>query len=149
MKKIIIVMFTLLLVGCRKEQYTICNIDINNNVQNYKVTGEYKIYYKDNYVTKIEKNEKYETFDKHIIDYLNEAKRLEYYNLNDLYGGITYDINLSDNIIYLSSTINMESVDVNNMVKNKYLDENYVVSNKLTISGIKYFYESKGAICDI
>ena len=43
----------------------------------------------------------------------------------------------------------MSLVDVKQMIKNGYLDKNYVINNKLTTSGIVKIYESKGAICDI
>ena len=43
----------------------------------------------------------------------------------------------------------MELVDIKKMVKDKKIDKDYVISNKLTTSGIVKIYESKGAICDI
>lgn len=148
MKKIISLVFILFLVGCSKEDYITCNVEVDNNIQNYNMEGTYKIYYKDNYVTKIEKKENYISPDESVIDYFAEAKNLEYYNLNDLYGGYTYTIKRNKKSINLDADIDMSLVDVKEMVKDKYLDNDYVISNKLTLSGAKYFYKSKGAICD-
>ena len=55
MKKIILFIFTLFLVGCSKNEYITCNIDVDNKIENYNMNGVYKIYYKDNFVTSIEK----------------------------------------------------------------------------------------------
>ena len=79
----------------------------------------------------------------------NEYKNLEYENINSLYGGTTYNVNLKEDEVILNATIDMNLIDINKMVKNKYIDKDYVVSNKLTVSGIKYIYKSKGAKCDI
>lgn len=148
-KKIIVIMFILFLVGCSKNEYITCNIDINNEQQNYIMRGSYKIYYKDNYVTKIEENEKYISNDEYMLEYFNESKNLDYYNLNDLYGGYTYNINKNENNIDLSVIIDIESVDIKNMIKDKKIDQDYIVGNRLTTTGAIKIYESKGAICGI
>ena len=148
MKKIISLIFILFLVGCSND-YITCNIEVNNNIQDYNMIGEYKIHYKGNYVTKIKEQEKYISSNKNTLNYFEESKKLDYYNLNDLYGGYTYTISNSDGSINFSSIIDMELVDIKKMVKDKKIDKDYVISNKLTTSGIVKIYESKGAICDI
>ena len=148
-KKIIGFIFILFLVGCSKKEYVTCNIDINNTKENYHMNGVYNIYYDGNYVTKIIKQETYVSSDDAMIEYFNESKSLEYYNLNDLYGGVTYKIKENDKSINLDVVIDMNSMNVKEMVKDNYIDKNYVVSNKLTLTGAKYIYESKGAKCDI
>lgn len=149
MKKIIVLIFTLFLVGCSKEEMFTCNIEVENNLQNYTMKGIYTIHYKDNYVTRIEKKERYISSDEEIINYLKESKELEYYNLNDLYGGYIYDIKSSETGVAIISNIDLSLVDLKKMEQDKKIDKDYVVSNRLTKSGIVRFYESKGAICDI
>ena len=149
MRKIILVIFALFIVGCSKNEYIICNIDVDNKVENYNMTGLYKIYYKDNFVISIEKQETYISLDEDTINYFNEAKNLEYYNLNDLYDGVSYEINSSKNSVDLNVNINLELLDIKKMVKDKKLDKDYVISNKLTKSGVVKLYETRGAICDI
>ena len=148
-KKIIILLVALFLVGCSKEEMFICNIEVENNLQNYTMKGIYNIYYQDNYVTRIEKREQYISPDEEAIDYLNESKKLEYYNLNDLYGGYTYTINHNKTSIGIISNIDLSLVDLKKMEQDKKIDKDYVVGNKLTTSGIVRVYESRGAICDI
>lgn len=149
MKKIIILIFILFITGCSKEKYIICKSDITNKENNYTLTATYKIYYKDTYVTRIEKEEIYNSSDEDIIEYFDEYKNLEYNNLNDLYGGYNYTINSDENYVKVNAIISMDNVDVKKMIRNKYLDKDYTISNKLTISGAKYFYKEKGAKCDI
>lgn len=148
MKKILLLVLLIFISGCSNNKYYICNIDVENNQQNYTLNGKYIIYYDDNFVTKIEKEEKYISNDVTIIEYFNEYKNLDYDNLNNLYGGFTYTIDKLENRILINSTIDLNNVDIKKMIKNGYLDNDYVISNKLTVSGAKYFYKSKGAICN-
>lgn len=149
MKRICIFIFVLFLTGCSGKDYITCNIDINNKIENYKMTGVYKIYYDNNFVTKIEKKEKYISSDKSIIKYFDESKNLEYYNLFDLYNGYIYTIKSDDTTVNIDVEIDMNLLNLSKMVEDSRLDKDYVISNKLTTSGIVKFYESKGSICDI
>lgn len=143
------VLSIIFITGCSKQKYMTCTIELENNNQNYTLNAIYKVYYKDKYVTKIEKEEIYKSDDKKVLDYFNEYKNLEYNNLNDIYGGFEFNVNYKEDTVKLSSSIDMSVIDVKKMVANNYLDKNYVVANKLTTSGAKYFYSSKGASCDI
>ena len=149
MKKIILVLFILLIVGCGKKNYITCNVEVNNNIQNYTMNGSYKIYYNNNYVTRIEKQERYISPDKTMLDYFNEYKNLEYSNLNYLYNGYSFKIDSDEKSVDIDADIDMSLVNIKKMIKDDYLDKNYVINNKLTTSGIVKIYESKGAVCNI
>lgn len=149
MKKIICFIFVIFLVGCGKKEYVTCDININNEIDNYNMSGRYIIYYDGNYVTEIKKEENYISSDEAVIEFFDESKNLEYYNLNDIYGGVTYSIKRNDNSINLTATIDMKQVDIKRMINNDYINSDYVVSNKLSLTGAKNIYESKGAKCDI
>jgi len=142
-------LFIILLTGCGKNKYFTCEINLDNNIQNYHLDAKYKVYYKNSYVTKIEKEEIYTSENEDTLNYFNEYKDLEYLNLNNLYGGTTYSVNLKGNKVIMKATIDMSLVDIKAMVKDKYLDKYYVSYNKLTTSGINSIYKSKGATCDI
>jgi len=100
-------------------------------------------------VTKIEKEESYKSDDKNTIDYLKKSNELNYSNLKDVYGGYDYEIKSDKISLNINTTIALDNVDIKQMVKDNLIDSDYVVSNKLTISGAKYFYKEKGANCDI
>ena len=119
MRKYIVLLFSLVLItGCKKDKYIECTIDINNHVENYSLVGTYKIKYNKDYVISIEKNDVYKSNNKEVKGYLSEYNNLYYYNLNDNYGGITYDIKNDNNSVIINASID-----------------------------VKKYYESKGAIC--
>ena len=149
MKRIFPLIMIILLTGCTKEKYFTCKIDLNNELMEYNLNATYKVYYKDSYVTRIEKNEIYKTENKETLNYFNEYKNLEYMNLNNLYGGTSYTVDLKENKVILDATINMNEVDIKKMIKDEYINEDYVIKNNLTVGGIKNIYREKGAICDI
>ena len=148
MRRIIILILLLVITGCSSDKSFICKMDIENDIQDYKLDGTYTIYYKDSYVTKIEKIEKYNSTNQDTLDYLNEYLNLDYENLNRKYNGYTYDVLLSEDYVRLESVIDMNLVDVKKMKKDNYIEEDYVIGENITTSGIKYFYEQKGAICE-
>jgi len=149
MKKIVLLLIIVLLTGCSKDKYFICKIDLSNEQMEYHLSATYKVYYKNSYVTKIEKHEIYKTDNEDTYNYFNEAKNLEYTNLNNLYGGITHTMSLEENKVVLDATFDMSIVDIKKMIKNKYIDRDYVIGNNLTVGGIKNIYKEKGANCDI
>lgn len=134
--------------GCGNEKYFVCTIDVDNSNENYSLNATYKVYYDGNYVTKIEKNDYYSSNDLTVLNYFKEYKTLEYDNLNSLYGGFDYSVDLNENDLIFNTTINLEDVDIKKMLSNGDINSDYVVSNKLTTSGIKYLYKAKGAICE-
>lgn len=149
-KKIILIIISMVLItGCSKTKSGTCTIDLTNTELNYTLNSVYKIYYNDKYVTKIEKEDTYKSGDFYILNYFNEYKSLEYDNLNDLYGGYKFDIIKGEDKIRINVTINMDKLNLTKMVKDGYIDKDYVISNRLTKSGIKEIYESRGASCGI
>ena len=147
MKKIFSIAIILIICGCGKEKYITCTNEINNTLENYTLTATYKIYYNKSYVTKIEKEEKYTSNDKNVLDYIEEYNELNYSNSNDLYGGFTYTIDKDKEYVSIKTDIDFKIADVKRMVREGYLDKDYVVSNKFTTGGAKYFYEAVGATC--
>lgn len=149
MKKIfLIIIFVMVLSGCKKEEYFTCKIDLYNDIEEYELNAVYKVYHDGSFVTKVEKKETYISSNEETIDYFYEYKNLEYQSLESLYGGVVYNIDLKKGKVIMNSTIDMTITNIKKMVKNKFIDRDYVVSNKFTVSGIKKRYQEKGAICD-
>ena len=148
MKKIFIVIIIILLTGCGNDKTIKCKISFENKELNYIMNATYKIYSKKGFVTKIVKEEKYESNSRDTIKYLVESKKIEYSNLNGNYGGYTYNISKGKNKLELNSTIILKEVNLNKMVEDKYISSYYVKKNKLSLGGIKEFYKSRGAICE-
>ena len=146
--KTISFLLILFLVGCSKEKMMTCTLNINNNLGNYTATEVYKVYYKGDFVTLIKKNEKYVSDDQNTIEYFYDAKKLEYYDLNDKYGGVTYEVNKSDKDVSLIASISMDLFNITAMAKDGRIDKDYVLSNKLTLNGLKKIYAKKGFVCN-
>jgi len=148
MKKILLVILTFILCGCDNKKYFICESKITNKIQEYELIGTYKIYYENDFVTKIEEEEIYVSKNNETINYLYEYKNLDYNNLNNLYNGISHIVKKETTKVEFKSVFDFSKINIEKMLINKYLNKDYVVSNKLTTSGSKYIYESKGAICE-
>ena len=148
MKKMLLIITILLFIcGC-KERSINCKIDVDNKDLNYKLSGEYKIYYKKSFVTKIEKKEKYISDDRDVIKYLSESKDIELNSLNDNYGGYDFKIESKTKKLTINTFIDISKTDISKMIKNKYLSKYYVNNDRLTLGGIKLLYESRGATCE-
>lgn len=147
--KIILFLFiALMLIGCKKDKYIECKIDINNPDQGYTLNGVYKIYHKKNFVTRIEKSETYISNDKERLKFLKESNKLIYYNLSDRYGGVIYNIKEEDSKLVINSSIDLKDFDLNTMARDGKIEKDYVISGKLALGGITRYYESKGAVCE-
>lgn len=148
MKKLgLIILVLFLMTGCGKKKYIECSININNYVDNYTLTGTYKIYYKKGYVNSIEKHDTYSTRSEEVKSYLNDYNDLYYSDLKDNYGGVTYSIKETKNEINIDVEIDTKQIDVNKLIKDNVIEQDYVKLNKITTGGIKKYYQSKGAIC--
>ena len=150
MKKVFILLSLFLLVGCtNKIKEGNCKINLKNSDENYTLKANYKIYYdKNEYVTKIEESATYKSDDDSVLDFYYKAKSMEYQNLYN-YGGIEYSVELIDNKVKITSTRETKDMDVKKMIKDKLMDKDYTSANKLTLYGMKDYYEAKGAVCDI
>ena len=136
-----------MVTGC-KEKSINCNIGLENESLNYTLNGDYKVYYKKSYVTKIEKTEVFKSNDNKTLDYLYESKRVELESLNDKYGGYSYDISVDKKAVFVNTTIVLKNVSINKMVKDKYIDEDYINNNRVTLGGLRLFYDSKSIVCE-
>ena len=146
--KIVPILLMLLLVGCGKKEYIKCTSNIKNDVDNYEVSGKYKIYYDKKIVTLIEKEEIYTSKDESILNYLKESKNLEYYNLNDRYKAVFYDIINTKDTLTVKAQLDMILFNVDLFKKDGKIDQNYVINGKLTLKGLKDYYEEKGIVCE-
>ena len=150
MKKIFIILSLFLLVGCtNKVKETNCNINLENTDEGYTLKANYKIYYdKNEFVTKIEENITYKSKEESVLNYYYDSKNVEYQRLYN-YGGIEYSVEQIDDMVKINSIRILKDTNLKQMIKDKIIKKDYTSANKLTLYGIKAYYESKGAVCDI
>ena len=132
------------LTGCGKNKYITCKIDIENNVDNYHQESVYKIYYNDDFAIKVDKEDIYTSSSKETIKYLNEINTLI---LNNYKSGYTFKINKKDNKLKINTLVDISKIDLKQLILDKKISSDYVVSNKLLKNGLIKLYESKGAHC--
>lgn len=145
MKKLIILFIAIFMCGC-SNKYIICKVEKKYN--DYSFIGEYKVYHKKTFVTKIEKYEKYTSNNKDIIKYYSEYLDLDYLSLSDKYGGYEYNIYKEKDKVEVNCNINLSEVDLKQMVSDKYLSKYYVNKGKLSLGGIKLYYKDLGVSCN-
>jgi len=126
----------ILLTGCTKEEYFTCKIELNNEVQEYKLDAEYKVYYKNSYVTKVEKKEIYISDNRDTLDYFYEYKNLEYTNINNLYGGVTHNVIKDSNQVILKSVFEILKSEILDLTKD-IISSLVSILSKLTVSSLK------------
>lgn len=150
MKKIFILLSLFLLVGCtNKIKEANCKIDLKNNDEGYTLKASYRIYYdKNEYVTKIESKEKYKSNSDEVLKYFYKVKSIENANIYN-YGGFEYSVEQLDDIVNVNAILDLEKADVKKMIIDKVIKKDYTSSRKITLYGIKEYYEAKGAVCDI
>lgn len=150
MKKIFILLSLFLLVGCTgKIKEANCKIKLENMKDGYTLKANYKIYYdKNEFITKIEEDVTYKSNEESVLNYYYDSKSMEYQKLYN-YGGIEYTVEQIDDEVKINSTRNLGDTDVKQMIKDGVMKKDYTSANKLTLYGMKAYYESKGAKCDI
>ena len=156
MKKILmlfVVMISILLVtACgnkEKEVLKTCTLEVNNSTAGYKVESTYEIYGRGKVVEKVISNEIVTSESDEILNNFETTLNTTYKNMNDTYGGYTFNITKETGRVISNAEIDSTSMDFNKYINDNqdikdYLDPN----NKLLISGVESLYKSLGATCN-
>lgn len=152
MKKFIkcIPLFAIILFvsGCAKTQVTVCTNVNDQSKSGYKSTTTYKIYYKNDIVTKVDSEEILTSQNNTYIKYFEDLNKKQYETQNKAYGGYTYDVKAEKEKVISKLTIDYTKVNMNKFIEDNSAMKSYVnKDNKFTIDGAKTMYESLGATC--
>lgn len=156
MKKILSLCFIFImcitLCACgksKKEKVTTCKLESNQESSGYKLEATYKIYSKNDVVTKVDTEEIIISDKEDVLNSFESSLKTQYKNNNDLYGGYDYDISKEDNKVTSKVVINYNKMDLDKFIDNNSAMKNFVNnSNKLTLDGAKKIYSSVGAKCE-
>ena len=152
MKRLFVLLCILLLLfmsGCKKkvskeELYKVCSTRSNSVESSYRISSKYKIYGKDNYVTKIKKEEIVISDKEEMLDYFKEYLEVSYSSMNEKYGGYKNTISREDNKIISKTTISFSKFNLKDYVKDNEVMKNYVEKDyKITLESMVLFYEEK------
>lgn len=145
MKKIV-VLICLLLCGC-SSKYVTCTSETNNSTQGYHSKISYKIYYKNEKVTKTIIKGEYTSDVSDLASYFNTYLKTNYEYLNNTYSGYEFSKEKIDNGVKYNVVIDYSKVDLAKMIEDNEIDKNYVKNDNLTLSGALEMYEKLGATC--
>ena len=148
MKKLFIIVFILLLTGCKSSNIIECTMESPDSFTDYKFTAKYSIYKDGEYVKSITSIEKYTVDDKDaLINLKNEAEE-KYKEYNDKYKGYIYSFNISDNTLESKVIVNYDVLDYTKYLEDNPVMANYSKNNRFTVDGAKAMYALLGAKCN-
>ena len=150
MKKIsfLFIVIIFLLTGCNNGKLTFtCNIKTIQEANGYTLTSKYKVYSKNNIVTKVVINEVIKTDNEKIIDSFKSILENQYKGANDKYGGYTYKIKKEKGKLISSSTMNFKKMNMKSFITDNNMKEFSNKDNQITIKKMKEYYEGLGAKC--
>ena len=147
-KFILLIMVATILSGCGKKLDTIeCGFESNQS--DYKIKTNYKIYYRDKIVEKVDIDEVIISSNKDKIEEFNKSFKNQYDSNNSMYGGYIYDIKANKDKLELSVNIDYTSFNMKKFVSDNPAMKEYVnKDNKLTLDGIINMYEASGSTCN-
>lgn len=145
MKKIL-VLLCLLLCGC-SSKYVTCTSETKNNTQGYHSKISYKIYYKNEKVTKTIIKGEYTSDVSELTSYFDTYLKTNYEYLNNNYSGYDFSKEKIDNGVKYNVTIDYSKVNLKKMIKDKEIDKDYVKNDELTLDGALEMYKRLGATC--
>lgn len=147
MRKIIIIVLMILITGCGTKKM-ICELNVDNNNQNYKLIGKYEIRYQNNLVKNVSTTETYISDNSQVIEYFDKYLTKTYKDFNKNYGNISYHKINKQNQISYKVVIDYSKIDSKKLVKNGVIDKSNIRNKNITISGLVDTYEAKGAKCN-
>jgi hypothetical protein len=147
MRKIIIIVLMILITGCGTKKM-ICELNVDNTNQNYKLIGKYEIRYQNNLVKNVTTTETYISDNSQVIEYFDKYLTKTYKDFNKNYGNISYHKTNKQNQISYKVVIDYSKIDSKKLVKNGVIDKSNIRNKNITISGLVDMYEAKGAKCN-
>ena len=156
MKKIVkltsIVFFIILLTGCGKEEkevITNCKFSSNVPASNYSLSSTYKVYSKNDVVSKVVTEEIVTSEDEEVLESFKEYLSKTYSAQNETYGGVTNEVKKEEGKVISSTTIEYNKMDLDKYIEDNTVLNNYINDdNKLTVEGAVSIYKALGAVCE-
>ena len=143
----------LFITGCKSEtekeasKLSVINCTRNASADNAKVSLEYKVYYKGDYVRILNSIEKITSSSSSVLDEYEEA----YKKIFSAYDGLDYyenTITRKDNSVISETTINYGKIDTDQLLEIEGEEDNVIEDGKVKVSTWISFAEKLGATCD-
>lgn len=142
-----------LITACKSEtekevsKFSVINCTRNASADNAKVSLEYKVYYKGDYIQILNSVEKITSSSSSVLDEYEVA----YQKIFSAYDGLDYyenTITRKDDSVISETTINYGKIDTDQLLEIEGEEDNVIEDGKVKVSTWISFAEKLGATCD-
>lgn len=152
MKKLFVLLFLLVLtVGCSSDKSDeVKSFECSRKAtvsSNVKTDLQYKVFYKNDYVTKVESVEKIISDDEDTLDTYKSTVEAFY----EPYTKIKYydvDVSIKGDTLTSKATIDYEKIDTDKLIEIDSANGSIINDGKVKVSDIKKMYAQVGAKCE-
>lgn len=137
--------------GCNKSKENnkerVIECTLSQQLSSYEIKATYKVFAKGDSVNKVDVVETATSENTSILDQLERTLKLQYDNLNQSYGGYTYNVTKTEKQVESKVTIDYNKFNSKKFADDKTNLEQYIKDGRLTVDGVIRAYEANGATC--
>lgn len=144
---LILALFILLFYLIFSTKKTVCTFE--SNQKDYQISTKYKIYSKNDLVTKVISKSIVESSSTKVLKEMEQNINKQYKILNDKYSGYDYKVKVRDKKLISVIKIDYKKYNMKDFIRENGAMRAYVNINKqYTLDGAKEYYKSIGATCN-
>ena len=144
----VIIPIIFLVTGCTSlkniEKSMTCSRSMNQN--DMRTNLNYKVFYKNNYVTRVKSEESIETSSTSTLNTYKEQIEKIYSPYKDV-KFYQYNVTINDNKLVSTVDINYEKIDTKKLIEIDFANSQLIKNGKVKLSDVRSLYEQLGATC--
>lgn len=144
----VIIPIIFLVTGCTSlkniEKSMTCSRSMNQN--DMRTNLNYKVFYKNNYVTRVKSEESIETSSTSTLNTYKEQIEKIYSPYKDV-KFYQYNVTINDNKLVSTVDINYEKIDTKKLIEIDSANSQLIKNGKVKLSDVRSLYEQLGATC--
>ena len=144
----VIIPIIFLVTGCTSlkniEKSMTCSRSMNQN--DMRTNLNYKVFYKNNYVTRVKSEESIETSSTSTLNTYKEQIEKIYSPYKDI-KFYQYNVTINDNKLVSTVDINYEKIDTKKLIEIDSANSQLIKNGKVKLSDVRSLYEQLGATC--
>ena len=144
----VIIPIIFLVTGCTSlkniEKSMTCSRSMNHN--DMRTNLNYKVFYKNNYVTRVKSEESIETSSTSTLNTYKEQIEKIYSPYKDV-KFYQYNVTINDNKLVSTVDINYEKIDTKKLIEIDSANSQLIKNGKVKLSDVRSLYEQLGATC--
>ncbi len=145
---VVIIPIIFLVTGCTSlkniEKSMTCSRSMNQN--DMRTNLNYKVFYKNNYVTRVKSEESIETSSTSTLNTYKEQIEKIYSPYKDI-KFYQYNVTINGNKLVSTVDINYEKIDTKKLIEIDSANSQLIKNGKVKLSDVRSLYEQLGATC--